>query len=48
MKARRDRVPYRESLAQSRDRGSKEYLMALLEAVGGNVAQVRAEDYRPK
>lgn len=32
-------LPYREILAQSRDRGSKEYFMALLKAVGGNVTQ---------
>lgn len=32
-------LPYREILAQSRDRGSKEYFVALLKAVGGNVTQ---------
>ena len=32
-------LPYREILAQSRDRGSKEYFIALLKAVGGNVTQ---------
>ena len=32
-------LPYREILSQSRDRGSKEYFVALLKAVGGNVTQ---------